>query len=297
MVIVMIEIKNVYKSFGQNHVLIDLSLTIKKGAIFGLVGINGAGKSTLLRMISGVYHSDQGAIKIEGQDVYENKDIKAKVFFLPDDPYFAYNLTGNDLKNLYMSYYDLDEEVLYKHLNTFKLDIDKPIHNYSKGMKRQLFISLAIACRPQYMLLDEAFDGLDPLARLHFKRAIIELSTNHQSTIIISSHALRELEDICDSYGLIDHQTIVSEGEITSILSDMHKYQLAFDQPVTRADFKDFDVRSYQAEGRLIKIAIKGDKELFLEHINQFEPIFVDEINVSFEDLFIQEVEARGYLK
>lgn len=293
----MIEINSVHKAFGPNTVLHDLTLTIKKGSIFGLVGINGAGKSTLLRMISGVYRCDQGSILIEGEPVFENKTVKQKLFFLPDDPYYLYNLTGLDLMNLYSSYYDLDEDVLYRHLNTFKLAIDKPIHNYSKGMKRQLFISLAIACKPEYMLLDEAFDGLDPLARLHFKRAIIELSSTHQTTIIISSHALRELEDICDSYGLIDHQTIVSEGEITSILSDMHKFQVAFNQPITRQDFVDFDVKSYVEEGRLIKIAIKGSKDAFLQHITQFEPIFIDEIQVSFEDLFIQEVESRGYLK
>ncbi|MFA5720264.1 MAG: ABC transporter ATP-binding protein [Acholeplasmataceae bacterium] len=293
----MIEIRNVYKSFGSNNVLNDLSLTIKKGSIFGLVGINGAGKSTLLRLISGVYRCDQGSIHIEGERVFENKHIKEKIFFLPDDPYYAYNLTGLELKNLYGSYYDLDEALLYKHLDTFKLDIQKPIHNYSKGMKRQLFISLAIACKPQYILLDEVFDGLDPLARLHFKRAIIELSTNHQSTIIISSHALRELEDICDSYGLIDHQTIVSEGEIASILSDMYKFQVAFKKEVSRKDFKDFDVKSYSVEGKIIKIAIKGNKDTFLKYIESFDPILIDEINVSFEDLFIKEVEARGYLK
>lgn len=293
----MIEIKNVSKSFEENEVLKDLNLTIKKGSIFGLVGINGAGKSTLLRMISGVYSCDSGFITVDGEEVFENIKAKSKIFFLPDDPYYSYNLTGLDLKNLYKGYYGLDEEVLYHHLNQFKLDISKPMHNYSKGMKRQLFVSLAISCKPDYMLLDEAFDGLDPLARLHFKRALIELSANHNTTVIISSHALRELEDICDSYGLIDHKTIVSEGEIDSILSNMYKFQLAFNKLIKEEDFKEFDVRSYKEEGRLIKVAIKGDKEKFLEYIKKFEPIFVDEINVSFEDLFIQEVEKRGYLK
>lgn len=293
----MIEIKNVSKSFEKNEVLKELSLTIKKGSIFGLVGINGAGKSTLLRMISGVYSCDNGEILIDGEEVYENPKVKGKIFFLPDDPYYSYNLTGYDLKNIYQSYYDLDEAVLSYHLNQFNLDISRPIHNYSKGMKRQLFVSLAISCRPEYMLLDEAFDGLDPLARLHFKRALIELSTNYGTTVIISSHALRELEDICDSYGLIDHKKILSTGEIDSILSSMFKFQLAFNKEVNELNFKDFDIRSYKVEGRLIKIAIKGEKEKFLKHIEKFDPNFIDEINVSFEDLFIQEVEKRGYLK
>lgn len=293
----MIEIKGVSKSFKNNLVLKDLSLTINKGSIFGLVGINGAGKSTLLRMISGVYACDEGDILIEGDKVFENASIKRKVFFLPDDPFYTYRLTGEDLKNLYKSYYDFDEDVFYKHLSVFKLNAENPIHNYSKGMKRQLFVSLAIACRVDYILLDEAFDGLDPLARLHFKRALIELSTTYQTTIIISSHALRELEDICDSYGLIDHQTIISEGEIDSVLSHMHKYQIGLDVELTKEMISSVMVMNFQKEGRLYKITFKGNKEDFLEEITQMNPLFVDEIYVSFEDLFIQEVEARGYLK
>src|SRR5690554_1729441 len=238
MVTVMIEIKNVFKSFGENEVLNDLSLTIKKGSIFGLVGINGAGKSTLLRMISGVYNVCSGNILIEGEEVYENPSAKRKIFFLPDDPYFSYRLTGDELKDLYKSYYNFNDDTFYKHLTTFKLDSKKPIHNYSKGMKRQIFISLAIACEPEYILLDEAFDGLDPLARLHFKRALIELSTNNNTTVIISSHALRELEDICDSYGLIDHNTIISEGEIDNALNNMNKYQFASDINLTKEMIK-----------------------------------------------------------
>lgn len=293
----MIEIKNVFKSFGENEVLNDLSLTIKKGSIFGLVGINGAGKSTLLRMISGVYNVCSGNILIEGEEVYENPSAKRKIFFLPDDPYFSYRLTGDELKDLYKSYYNFNEDTFYKHLNTFKLDSKKPIHNYSKGMKRQIFISLAIACEPEYILLDEAFDGLDPLARLHFKRALIELSTNNNTTVIISSHALRELEDICDSYGLIDHNTIISEGEINNALTNMHKYQFATNSNITKEMIKSVEVMSIQKEGRLYKVTFKGNENLFLEEINKLNPIFIDKVFVSFEDLFIEEVEARGYLK
>jgi len=297
MVIIMIEIKNVFKQFGDKQVLKDISLTIKKGSIFGLVGINGAGKSTLLRMMSGVYKPTSGQILIEGSEVFDNPKVKSKVFFLADDPYFSFRLTGEELKNLFESFYHFNEDAYYEHLTRFKLDPNKPIHNYSKGMKRQLFIALAIASEPEYILLDEAFDGLDPLARLHFKRALIDLSTNKNTTIIISSHALRELEDICDSYGIIDHTTILSAGSIDNALSNMHKYQFATEFILTKESFVSVQVVSLKKEGRMYQITFKGDEENFTKEVKQYKPFFVDKLYVSFEDLFIEEVESRGYLK
>ena len=293
----MIEIKNVFKQFGDKQVLKDISLTIKKGSIFGLVGINGAGKSTLLRMMSGVYKPTSGQILIEGSEVFDNPKVKSKVFFLADDPYFSFRLTGEELKNLFESFYHFNEDAYYEHLTRFKLDPNKPIHNYSKGMKRQLFIALAIASEPEYILLDEAFDGLDPLARLHFKRALIDLSTNKNTTIIISSHALRELEDICDSYGIIDHTTILSAGSIDNALSNMHKYQFATEFILTKESFVSVQVVSLKKEGRMYQITFKGDEENFTKEVKQYKPFFVDKLYVSFEDLFIEEVESRGYLK
>lgn len=293
----MIEVKNVTKRFGDKPVLESVNLTINKGSIFGLIGINGAGKSTLLRIISGVYNTSGGEVLIDGENVFENPIAKSKVFFLADDPYYSFRLTGDELKNLYSNYYNFDEEKFYYHLNIFKLNSDEPIHNYSKGMKRQLFVSLAIACQPDYILLDEAFDGLDPLARLHFKKALIELSTTNNTTVIISSHALRELEDICDSYGLIDNHSIVSEGDITNVLENMHKYQIAFEKEISIDMIKSVEIKDFRLEGKIYKITFIGDEEAFIAEIDKFKPLFVDKITVSFEDLFIQEVEKRGYLK
>src|SRR5690606_17230922 len=226
-----------------------------------------------------------------------NPKVKSKVFFLADDPYFSFRLTGEELKNLFESFYHFNEDAYYEHLTRFKLDPNKPIHNYSKGMKRQLFIALAIASEPEYILLDEAFDGLDPLARLHFKRALIDLSTNKNTTIIISSHALRELEDICDSYGIIDHTTILSAGSIDNALSNMHKYQFATEFILTKESFVSVQVVGLKKEGRMYQITFKGDEENFTKEVKQYKPFFVDKLYVSFEDLFIEEVESRGYLK
>lgn len=297
MVIIMIKFNNVSKSFGDNKVLDNFNLEIKKGSIFGLVGINGAGKSTMLRLLAGVYSSDSGSITINDEKVYDNEKVKKKMFFLPDEPYYAYNLKGNDLVDLYKSYYDIDINSLNKHLNAFKLDLDKPIHRFSKGMKRQLFISIAVSLNPDYLLLDEAFDGLDPLARLYFKRALIKLVNKNNTTVIISSHALRELEDICDSYGLIDHKVIKVSGDLNASLGETFKYQLAFEKYISADLLKSVNIINFEQEGKLVKITFKGDEKLFLEEIKEYHPLFIDKINVTFEDLFIDEVETRGYLK
>lgn len=168
----MIEIHNLSKGFDKQNVLKNLSLTIKDGTIFGLVGINGAGKSTLLRLMSGIYKADNGVITYDGNNVYDNPNVKKDIFFLPDDPFYAMNTKGKDLLELYKTLYDVDEGIFYKYISQFNLSDNKPINNFSKGMKRQLFIALALSVKPKYLFLDEAFDGLDPLARLSFKKLL-----------------------------------------------------------------------------------------------------------------------------
>ena len=170
----MIEIKKLCKSYGDKLVLNNLSITIENGKIFGLVGINGAGKSTLLRLISGIYKADCGDILVDGENVYENENKKKDIFFLPDEPYYGINTTPLNLIDLYQEFYDFNKQEYLNYLEIFKLPLNKKMHTFSKGMKRQVFVSLALAIKPKYLLLDEAFDGLDPLARLTFKRAIID---------------------------------------------------------------------------------------------------------------------------
>ena len=225
----MIEIRNLCKSFKDKEVLRNLNVTIKDGEVFGLVGINGAGKSTLLRLISGIYKADSGYVLVDDVDAYENEDIKKHFFFLPDEPYYGTNTTPRSLVEIYKTFYPLDERKYFNYLDYFKLPVDKKMNNFSKGMKRQVFVSLALAIKPKYLLLDEAFDGLDPLARLACKRAIIELVEEKQTTVIISSHSLRELEDICDSYGLLDNMEISSSGDIVEATRDAHTFTLTDD--------------------------------------------------------------------
>ena len=292
----MIQLINLNKSFKDKEVLKNLSLTIEEGTVFGLVGINGSGKSTLLRLISGVYKPDGGSVLIDEEEVFENEKAKSKIFFLPDEPYYDENVTPQSLKDIYKVFYNLDEEHYFKYLKLFEIPIKKTINKFSKGMKRQVFIALALAIKPKYLLLDEAFDGLDPLARLTFKRALIDLIDEKKTTIIISSHSLRELEDICDSYGLIDNRNIVSSGLISEATENVHKYQVVFSDIITKEQF-DINFKNYQQDGRIIKVVVKEDLEQFTKLMEKYNPLIIDEIPIDFEELFIIEVESRGYLK
>ena len=292
----MIQLINLNKNFKDKEVLKNLSLTIEEGTVFGLVGINGSGKSTLLRLISGVYKPDEGSVLIDEEEVFENEKAKSKIFFLPDEPYYDENVTPQSLKDIYKVFYNLDEEHYFKYLELFEIPIKKPINKFSKGMKRQVFIALALAIKPKYLLLDEAFDGLDPLARLTFKRALIDLIDEKKTTIIISSHSLRELEDICDSYGLIDNKNIISSGLISEATENVHKYQVVFGDIITKEQF-DINFKNYQQDGRIIKVVVKEDLEQFTKLMEKYNPLIIDEIPIDFEELFIIEVESRGYLK
>ena len=208
----MLEINNLTKRFDKFVVFDNISLKIADGSIFGLVGINGAGKSTLLRCIAGVYHPEQGEIFFNSQPVYENIAVKKDFFFLPDEPYASVYMTGIKLESIYSSYYHEFDHALYDEiLKMFQIDKSKKINTFSKGMKRRLYLALAFACKPKLLMLDEAFDGLDPLARLELKKILIKKVEEENLTVIISSHSLRELEDICDSYALLDDPGIQPE--------------------------------------------------------------------------------------
>ena len=290
----MIKIEKLVKNLGDNRVLDNLDLIINDGDIFGLVGINGAGKSTLLRTISGVYEADGGSITYDDKNVFENPEVKKDIFFLSDNPHYPNNSSIDNILDFYKAFYDIDTERFYRIIAKFKLDTKKAINNFSKGMKRQLFIALAIAISPKYLFLDEAFDGLDPLARLIFKRELTELIEEKKITVIISSHSLRELEDICDKYGLLDGGKIESSGNIIDSKEKYHKYQLAFNEDLDIDAFKEFDIASFNKVGRIIRIVVKGEEDKIMDKINKLNPMLVDKIDIDFEELFIIEVEGKG---
>ena len=288
----MIEIQGLKKSYGTKLVLDGVHLTVPDGAKFGLVGINGAGKSTLLRLIADVLRPDEGSILLDGECVTGNAKKREELFFLPDDPYYASGTTIAKLIDLYRTFYPFDRALFDKYASIFGLQLLTPIRNFSKGMKRQAFAALALACRPRYLLLDEAFDGLDPLARLELKRGLIE---QEECTVLISSHSLRELEDICSGFALLDGGTIADAGDIHDALGKVHKFQFALEREVRREDIP-FECLSFEAEGRVAKIIVRGEPEYILRMLEALHPLFVEEIAVDFEELFLCEVQKRGYM-
>ena len=285
----MLEIKNVTKAFKDKSVLDDVSLNIDHGSIFGLVGVNGAGKSTLLRSVAGIYSLDDGLVLFEGLDTHIDVEIRKRIFLVSDDPYYPYGSSIKSLKMFYKSFYDFDEEVYQKYLNLFKLSETDNISNFSKGMKRQAMLLIALACKPDLLLLDEAFDGLDPIVRVHIKNALSDLIEDNNSLIIISSHNLKELEDICDSYGILENGHIETYGDLLESKANINKYQLAFKEEVDIELFKDFDVLYKNMEGRIVTLVIKGNREDVSKKLEALNPLILDVLNVNFEELFIYE--------
>ena len=288
----MIEIKGLGKSYGPKKVLEKVNLTVPDASVFGLVGINGAGKTTLLRMMADVLRPDEGTVEYDGENIAGNAKKRKELFFLPDDPYYAAGTTVEKLVALYKSFYAFDDELFARYEKLFSLERRTPVRNFSKGMKRQAFAALALACRPKYLLLDEAFDGLDPLARLELKRGIISLEG---TTAVISSHSLRELEDICSGFALLDGGAVADAGDLAETLERVHKFQAAFEEPVPRERFP-FECLSFESEGRVVRFVVRGGREEIVSALKALSPIFVEEIKVDFEELFLCEVKSRGYL-
>lgn len=292
----MIEIKGVTKVLGNNLVLDEVNLSIEEGKVFGLVGVNGAGKSTLLRCLAGIYKPEAGEVVINGKQVYENPLVKKDIILINDDPYYPLNATLDDIKNLYASFYDLDEKRYEKYVPLFKLDRKKVINNFSKGMKRQVFLIMALAISPKVLILDEAFDGLDPFVRLTFKRALTSLIEEKNITVIISSHNLRELEDICDSFGILENHHIATSGDIQEGKDNIHKMQLVFKDNVTKEMLHHLDIIHFDQVGRVMSLVVKGNIDEIKQELNQYHPLLMEVLAISFEEMFIYEMEERGYI-
>lgn len=288
----MLKINSVSKGFTEKEVLKNLDLKVKEGSIFGLVGINGAGKSTLLRCVAGIYQCDQGNVEFNDEDTYLNERIRKDIFLVNDDPYYPMASSIKSLKEFYGSYYEIDEEAYQKNLELFNLDENKHINSFSKGMKRQTLLLFALAIKPKLLLLDEAFDGLDPIVRYNLKKALYDFIEENDSIIIISSHNLKELEDICDSYGILEDGKMSTYGDLLESKQNINKYQLAFKKEIDESFFDQFDVLHKAKEGSVYSLVIRGDKEEIVSKINELEPIILDTLQVNFEELFIYEHEG-----
>lgn len=292
----MIESSHITKTFGPVKALNDMSCQIQSGSIFGLVGSNGAGKSTFLRLIAGVYRPDNGQLLIDGQPVFDNPAVKGRIFFVADQPYFLHQASVAEMVRFYQLFYPRFSQVLYDRLQKmFPVDTRMRIGAMSKGMQRQVVLMIALACQPDYLLLDEAFDGLDPVVRQLLKRLLADAVAGHGLSVIIASHNLRELEDICDHVGLLHQGGIVLEQDLDSLKLGIHKIQAVFAVPTSQADLADLDFLKFKLRGSMAEMVVRGERDTILGRLQTRAPIFVEALPLTLEEVFIQALEVAGY--
>ncbi len=292
----MIEIKNVSKSYGKTKVLSNLNCTIQDGLIYGLVGVNGSGKSTLLRLINGIYLCDEGEILIDGENPLNNSKVKQNIVFVPDDLFFYSGYTILDMAKFYQAMYEnFDMVYLEKLAKILKLDMHKKISNFSKGMKRQCALILAIATNAKYMFFDETFDGVDPVVRTVLKKILASHLEEKTSTIVLTSHNLRELEDIADNLGLLHAGGILFEGDIDDIKTNMFKVQISLKKDFNEETFKEIDLLNFKKQGSVATLIVKGDMEEVSKKLEKMNPLILDYLPLTLEEIFIYEMEVLGY--
>lgn len=292
----MIKIDGVTKKFGSVTAVNNLSLTVESGSVFGLVGSNGSGKSTLLRMISGVIFPQSGAIYIDDEKVFENFSAKAKCFFVSDFPFFYSDSTLESLSKLYRGVYPNWSDGVYLNLcSMFPIKRKAKIISMSKGMQRQAALILALSTQPQYLMLDEVFDGLDPVGRQLLKKLLMQAVSERNMTVIIASHNLRELEDICDHVGFLHKGGIVLEEELDSLKLGIHKIQAAFAKPLPDNAFDKLNIIKKDKVGSICRFVAKGNYDEIMNEISLLSPIFAEALPLTLEEVFIREMEAAGY--
>lgn len=291
----MIIAKNITKNFGSIRAIDNISAEIKKGSIFGLIGTNGAGKSTFLRMLSGIYRPDCGSISIDGEEVFENINIKKRLFYISDDQYFLANATPTAMAKYYASVYEnFDMERFEQLLSAFNLDGKRKINTFSKGMKKQVSIICGLAAKTDYIFCDETFDGLDPVMRQAVKSLLAADVADRNLTPIIASHNLRELEDICDHIGLLHKGGILFNRDLDDMKTNIHKVQCVL-SPDSDITAPGLDVVKTDKRGSLSIIIARGDKNEIMNKINSLNPVFAEVLPLTLEEIFISETEVVGY--
>jgi len=292
----MIDAKNLTKKFGKFTAVDDITCQIKKGCIYGLVGSNGAGKSTFLRMITGVYRPDNGTITIDDLPVYDNPEAKKKFAYVPDELYFLPEASINRMAELYASVYEnFDMERCKTLTEAFQLNPKRSINTFSKGMKRQAAIILALSCRTDYLFFDETFDGLDPIMRSLVKSLICQDVIEKNTTVIITSHSLRELEDICDQLALLHKGGLVLENDVDNLKTERFKVQIGFAREFDESLFSNIQYTKFKKVGSVASMIIKGDKDETHELLKLLNPVLLDMLPLTLEEVFTYEMEALGY--
>ncbi len=292
----MIKAVELSKKFDNKLALDKVTFRIPDGSVFGLVGSNGSGKSTLLRLISGIYPPDSGRLEMNGIAVFNNPMVKSQIAFLSDIPYFLPQTNLDEMAALYEKMYPNFSREEYKRLlGIFPLDCKAKLSSFSKGMQRQASLILALASMPRYILLDEAFDGLDVVIRKVLISLLLEGIEKNSITAVVSSHNLREIEEMCDHIAVIHNGKLITSGSVEEAKNNIHKFQAAFNSVPEIKVFDSLDILKTERTGSLIQIIAKGDEKEIEDFIKQFDPIFIECIEPTLEETFIYELEVLGY--
>ncbi len=293
----MIKINNVVKTFDGFRALDGLTMTVEKGSIYGLVGPNGAGKSTILRHITGVYRPDSGSILVDGEPVYENPKVKEKLSVIPDELYYFTSASTRDMMKFYRGIYPKFDDKRYQALREFFPEVDEnaPIRRLSKGMQKQSAFWLALCCAPEVLVLDEPVDGLDPVMRRQVWSLLMSDVSQRGTTVLVSSHNLRELEDVCDHVGILSHGKVLLERSLTDLQDNIVKLQLAFKEPGLPQLPEGMEVLHTAQLGRVYTLIVRGSMAEVKTRMATLNPILMEALPLTLEEIFIYELGGEGY--
>lgn len=292
----MIEMKGVSKKFDQIQALTQVSGVIREGSVFGLVGTNGAGKSTCLRIMAGILKADEGSMLVDGQEIFENEEMKKEIFFISDDQYYFPNATPKEMMEYYRMFYPCFDEKRFEELiKKFGLDMRRRLNTFSKGMKKQVSVLLGICANTKYLLCDETFDGLDPVMRQAVKSIFAMEIINRDFTPIIASHNLRELEDICDHVGLLHKGGILLSKDLEEMKSNIQKVQCVVSEEEKMELYKELEILQTEQRGSLLTLTVRGEREKTEKVIRGKNPVFYEILPLTLEEIFISETEVVGY--
>ncbi|NFN50042.1 ABC transporter ATP-binding protein [Clostridium botulinum] len=290
----MIQVNNLSFKIDDKEILNDINLNINEGKIFGIIGPNGVGKSTLLRCLSGIYKTSEGEVKYNDENVYDNPKVKENIGFVADENTFFYNFKVKEVLKYYEYAYKNFDINRFNELNEiFKLPLNKFVFQFSKGMKMRLSLALALSIKAKYLILDEPTSGLDPIVKNKLLKIFIDEVANNNATIIISSHHLGELERICDEVAILDEGKVSYKNSIESMKNKIKKIQVAFDKPTYEEDLNLKGIFKISKVGRVFTIITDQYDEEFRKALNKFNPLFMEEIDLSLEDIFIYKVDKE----
>jgi ABC-2 type transport system ATP-binding protein len=292
----MIDVKSLSKSYGDFNALDGLDIHIDGGSVYGLLGPNGSGKTTLIKHLVGIYKNESGTISINNKTVFDNPETKSEIIYISDDLFYFSQYSIKEMANFYASMYP---NWSWERFNTleqvFPIDVKRRVVKLSKGMQKQVAFWLGISAKPKVMILDEPVDGLDPVMRKKVWNLVLQDVAEYGTTVLVSSHNLRELEDICDHVGILFKGKMMVERDLDNMKSDIHKLQLAYSGDVPLDIFKAGEILHQTKNGSVLQFIVRGSKDSIISRVKITNPVIMDILPLSLEEIFIYELGGKGY--